>query len=178
MGNKQPQCFFQSAGELYRLTIATGRKILMPTFADRGVSRGQRGGILAVVNLSFVDRSRYFLFQVAPHLSSRGWVGPVQNPLLLRKSGSAGNRTRDLWVCSQQLWLLDHRGGQIGNDLERLGNCVFGNFPEFLWKGFICIYLFSMLNRFFVTASWRAPGFRRRSYGRQHRWVRNYAASL
>jgi hypothetical protein len=25
------------------------------------------------------------------------------------KSGSAGNRTRDLWICSQELWPLDHR---------------------------------------------------------------------
>jgi hypothetical protein len=23
-----------------------------------------------------------------------------------------GNRTRDLWICSQELWPLDHRGGQ------------------------------------------------------------------
>jgi hypothetical protein len=36
---------------------------------------------------------------------------PVPNPLLLRNAGSAGNRTRDLWVCSQELWPLDHRGG-------------------------------------------------------------------
>jgi hypothetical protein len=35
------------------------REILMPTFTDRGVSRGQRGGSPAVVNLSFLDRSRY-----------------------------------------------------------------------------------------------------------------------
>jgi hypothetical protein len=40
-------------------------------------------------------------------------VFPVPGPLLLRKSGSAGNRTRDLWICSQELWPLDHRGGQL-----------------------------------------------------------------
>jgi hypothetical protein len=27
-------------------------------------------------------------------------MDPVPDPLLLRKSGSAGNRTRDLWICS------------------------------------------------------------------------------
>jgi hypothetical protein len=43
--------------------------------------------------LGFVDRSRYF-FQVAPQLFSRGWVDPVPDPKLFRKSGSAGNRTR------------------------------------------------------------------------------------
>jgi hypothetical protein len=38
-------------------------------------------------------------------------VYPVSDPLLLRKSGSAGNRTRDLWSCSQELWLVTYRGG-------------------------------------------------------------------
>jgi hypothetical protein len=38
-------------------------------------------------------------------------VDPVPDPLLLRKSGSAGNRIRDLWTCSEELWPLDHRGG-------------------------------------------------------------------
>jgi hypothetical protein len=51
--------------------------------------------------------------QVAPQLSSRGWVDPVPDPLLLRKCVSVGNRTRDLWICSQELWTLDHRGGLI-----------------------------------------------------------------
>jgi hypothetical protein len=66
--------------------------------------------IPTTVNLGFLDRSSYFSIQVAPQLSSRGWVGPVPDPLLLRKFGSAGNRTRDLWICSQELWPLDHRG--------------------------------------------------------------------
>jgi hypothetical protein len=52
----------------------------------------------------------------APHLSSRGWVEPVPDPLLLRKSGSAGNRTQDLGICSQELWPLDHRGGHVWHD--------------------------------------------------------------
>jgi hypothetical protein len=67
---------------------------------------------LTAVNLDFLDPSHYILFQVAPHLSSRGWVGSVSDPLLLSKSGSAGNRTPDLWICNQELWLLDHRGGR------------------------------------------------------------------
>jgi hypothetical protein len=32
----------------------------VPTFVDRGVSRGQRGGSLTVVNLSFLDRNDYY----------------------------------------------------------------------------------------------------------------------
>jgi hypothetical protein len=65
--------------------------------------------IPTAVNPSFQDRSRYYFIQVAPQLSSRGWVDPVPDPLLLIKSGGAGNRTRDLWICSQELWPLDHR---------------------------------------------------------------------
>jgi hypothetical protein len=38
-------------------------------------------------------------------------VDPVPDPVLLRKSGSVVNRTRDLWVSSQKLWLLYRRGG-------------------------------------------------------------------
>jgi hypothetical protein len=66
---------------------------LVTTFADTGCQ------VVSVTdpygrNLGFLDRSPYFFFQVAPQLYSRGWVGPVPDPLLLRKCGSAGNRTR------------------------------------------------------------------------------------
>jgi hypothetical protein len=44
--------------------------------------------------LGFLDWSRYFFFQAAPQLYSRGWVDPVPDPLLLRKSGRVENRTR------------------------------------------------------------------------------------
>jgi hypothetical protein len=87
---------------------ATHRRILVPTFADRGVLRGQRGGTPTAVNLSFLD----FFLQVAPHLSSRGWVDSTQDPLLFRKSGGARNWIRDLWVCSQELRPLHCRGSQ------------------------------------------------------------------
>jgi hypothetical protein len=92
-------------------STATCWRNLVPTFADRGVSRGQRDGSPTVVNLSFLNRSRYFSFIY----SHKVWVDPVADPLLLRKSGNAGNRIRNLWVCSQEVWPLDHRGGQSGS---------------------------------------------------------------
>jgi hypothetical protein len=55
-----------------------------------------------VVNLSFLDRNRYFSFKYLLIYSDKGRVDPVPDPPLLRKSGSAGNRIRDLWVCSQK----------------------------------------------------------------------------
>jgi hypothetical protein len=33
-------------------------------------------------------------------------VYPVPDPVLLRKSGSAGNRTRDPWFCSLELFFF------------------------------------------------------------------------
>jgi hypothetical protein len=44
-------------------STATCRWNLMQTFVARGVSRGQRGGSLTVIYLSFLDRSRYFPFK-------------------------------------------------------------------------------------------------------------------
>jgi hypothetical protein len=75
-------------------TIPTERQPkLVPTFADT------RCHVVSVTDpygriLGFLDRRRYFFFQIAPQLYSRGWVDPVPDPLLLRQSGSAGNRTR------------------------------------------------------------------------------------
>jgi hypothetical protein len=87
---------------------------LVPTFADRGcrvVSATDPQGHI----LGFLDRGRYYFFQVTPQLYSRCWVDPIPDLLLLRKSGSAENRARDLWICSQELWPLDHRGGHFNS---------------------------------------------------------------
>jgi hypothetical protein len=82
---------------------------LVPTFADRRcrvVSTTDPHGRI----LGFLDRSRYYFFQVAPQLYSQGRVDPVPDSLLLRISGGAGNRTQYLWICSQELWPLTTEG--------------------------------------------------------------------
>jgi hypothetical protein len=83
---------------------ATCWRNLVPTFADRGLSRGQRGGSPMVVNLSFLHRSRYFSFKCLLIYPHKGSVDPVPDTLLLRKSVSAGNRTWNLCVCSKEIW--------------------------------------------------------------------------
>jgi hypothetical protein len=85
------------------------RRNLVPTFVDRGLPRGQLGGSPTVVNLNFLDWSRYFSFKYLLIYPHKGWVDPIPDPLLIRKSGSAGNRTQDLWVSSQELWPPDHK---------------------------------------------------------------------
>jgi hypothetical protein len=114
------------ANSTYRATAACRQSYCQPLRIE-GVAWSTQG-IPTTVNLGFLDRSRYFFIQVPPQLSSRGWVDPVPEPLLLRKCGRAGNRTRDLWICSQKLSQLDHRGGpniEISN-LNRYSNFYIG----------------------------------------------------
>jgi hypothetical protein len=61
----------ESASELYRPKDHRLLAKPVPTFAGRGVARGQRNRSLGR-NLGFLDRSRYFFFQVTPQLYSRG----------------------------------------------------------------------------------------------------------
>jgi hypothetical protein len=81
------------ASELYLPTYRLLSEKLVPTFADRGRN------VVTVADpysriLIFLDRSRYFFLQVASQLYSRGWVDPIPDPLLLRKSGSARNHRK------------------------------------------------------------------------------------
>jgi hypothetical protein len=66
---------------------------LVLTFADRGCHMVSVTDPYGRV-LGFLDQTRYVFFQVDPQLYSRGWVNPVPDLLLLRKSGSAGNRAQ------------------------------------------------------------------------------------
>jgi hypothetical protein len=93
--DKKKTPWLEAMNELYRQSNRRLSTKLMPTFADRGVPCSQRDGSLRPYS-RFLDRSRYFFFRVAPQLYPRGWVETVPDPLLLGKSGSAGNRTRTL----------------------------------------------------------------------------------
>jgi hypothetical protein len=74
-----------SASELYRRSDRRLSAKLVPTFAH--VPRGQRPYDRIV---GFLVRNRCF-FRAALQFHSRGWVDLVPDPLLLRKSGSAGS---------------------------------------------------------------------------------------
>jgi hypothetical protein len=81
------------ASELYRPCDHPLSAKLVPTFSHRGCRVVSATDLYGRI-FDFLARSRYFFFQVAPQLYSRGWVDPVPDPLLTRKSSSAGNRTR------------------------------------------------------------------------------------
>ena len=61
-----------SASELYRQSGRRRSEKLVPTFADRGVSRGQRNGSPRPLISVFWTGTATFLIQVAPQLTSRG----------------------------------------------------------------------------------------------------------
>jgi hypothetical protein len=69
---------------------------LVSTFADR-VCRVASGTRSLRPYSRFSRPEPLLFFQVAPKLYSRGWLVPVLDQLLLRKSGSAWNRTRTSW---------------------------------------------------------------------------------
>ena len=60
-------------------------------------------------------------------------MDPVQDPLLLRKSGSAGNRIWDLCICSQKLWPLDQRGGRNNHYNELIKQKKISSL-KWIWK--------------------------------------------
>jgi hypothetical protein len=91
--------FYSVALVLYRPSNHRFVAMLVPSIADRVVSSGQRNG--SPKPYSRLSRQEPLLFyQVAPQLYSRGCVDPVPDQLLLRKCGSAGNRTPISLSCS------------------------------------------------------------------------------
>jgi hypothetical protein len=94
-------------------TISTERP---PRLRIEGVAwSAQR--IPTVVNLGFLDRSRYFSFKYIHSCPHEAEGTPFQTRCF--SENQYGNRTRDLWICSQKLWPVDHRGGRaciLGSD--------------------------------------------------------------
>jgi hypothetical protein len=81
----------------------------VPTLANTVVSRDHRNGSpRLLISVLYTGTPTIY---VALHLSSRGRVYPVSGPLLFRKSGTAENRTRDLWNCSHER-RIHHTGCQ------------------------------------------------------------------
>jgi hypothetical protein len=75
----------ESVSELYRPSDRRLSAKWLPTFADRECHTVSVTGPYDRI-LGFLDRSRYVFFQVASQFYSRGWVDPVPDPLLLKKS--------------------------------------------------------------------------------------------
>jgi hypothetical protein len=104
----------QSASELYQPSDSHLSAKLVPTFADRMLSRGQRNG--------------YVFFQVAPQLYSRGWVDSIPDPLLI-KYASAGKRTRT--SGSPTLTTRPHWRSLLGDDNYIFGSRIRGGGEDF-----------------------------------------------
>jgi hypothetical protein len=99
--------------ELYRPSDRRLSTKLVSTFVGRGLSRGQHNGSLRPYSRFYRQKPLFFLSSSSTFVLTR-LTWPFPDSLLLRKSGSAGNRTRNIWICSQKLWPQDYRGGQNG----------------------------------------------------------------
>jgi hypothetical protein len=73
---------------------AACRRSRMPNFAYRGWHVASVTVPYCRI-LGYLDRRRYFFFQVAPQIYSGGWVDPMPDSLLLRKPSSARNWNRN-----------------------------------------------------------------------------------
>jgi hypothetical protein len=86
-------------------TTAACKRNLVPTFVDRGVSRGQRGGSPTAVNLSFLDRRLYLFLSSSSSFILTTLSGPR----------SRHNDKQNIWYRRESNpgpWPLDHRGGK------------------------------------------------------------------
>jgi hypothetical protein len=83
---------------------ATGQRMLVPAYVDRGVLHGQRG------ESQFYRREPLHFFQVDPHLSSQGLGGPRSRPTAIQKIWQRWESNLGPLGCSQEDWPLDHSG--------------------------------------------------------------------
>jgi hypothetical protein len=81
---------------------------LEPTFADRGVRATDPYGRI----LGFLDRSRYFFLSSSSSIIPMRLSRPHSRPTTSQKLWYRRQLNPDLWICSQELWPLDHRGGR------------------------------------------------------------------
>jgi hypothetical protein len=65
--------------------------------------------IPTAVNLCFLDLEPLLFHSSSCSVISTRLSGPVLDTLLLRKSACAGNRTRHLRICSQELWFTSRK---------------------------------------------------------------------
>jgi hypothetical protein len=70
--------------------------------------RGRRDGSLWLYSRLSSQEPLLFLWSSSSIVLTR--LSESRSRLLI-KSGRAENRTQNLWICSQELWPLDHRGG-------------------------------------------------------------------
>jgi hypothetical protein len=89
-------------------------------------------------NFCFLVRSRYFFFQVALQFYSLGRVDPVPDPLLLRKSSSASNRTQTSGSVAR---ICCPKKGRT-NSLLKYNRCFEGTFCLLLQDEIISITRF------------------------------------
>jgi hypothetical protein len=116
----------ESANELYRPSDRSLSAKLMPTFADRRCHVVSATNLYGR-NLSFLDRI-LFLSSSFSVVLTRLSV-PRSRPTTTQKMWQRRESNPGLWICSQELWRLDHRGCRMKWYWSRLFSEPFSDFP-------------------------------------------------
>jgi hypothetical protein len=104
---KTKLCGFSLQANYTDRATATFRRSWCQLFWIEGVTWWAQRSPMAV-NVGFLDPEPLLFHSNSSSVILMRLSGSVPDPLLLRKSGSEGNRARDLWICLQKLWPLDH----------------------------------------------------------------------
>jgi hypothetical protein len=91
---------------------------LAPTFADWRVPRGQRDGSLRPYLRLSRPESILFLPSSSVVVLTR-LSGPRSRRTISMKISLRRESNPEFWICSQELWPLDHRGGQWNRTRKR-----------------------------------------------------------
>jgi hypothetical protein len=102
----------ESASELYRPSDRRLSAKLVPTFPDRVVLHSQRDESLRLYYR--LSRPEPLLFHpISSSIVLTILSGPRSRTTTSQKIWYCRGSNLDLWICSQELWPLDHRGGLV-----------------------------------------------------------------
>jgi hypothetical protein len=107
------QVIFNFVVSVYKRTIPTEWPPLVgyvnAKFCEQRVSRGERDGSLRPYS-RFSGPEPQFLLSSSSSVVLTRLSGPHSRPITSQKMSYHRESNPDLWICSQELWPLDHRG--------------------------------------------------------------------
>jgi hypothetical protein len=102
-------CGFSPQANYTDRATAACRRSYCQILRIEGVTSAQR--VPTAVNLDFLDPEPLLFRPNSSVILTRLSRPRSRLTISQKKTGSAGNRTWDLWICSHELWPLDHKGG-------------------------------------------------------------------
>jgi hypothetical protein len=132
------QCYFLAMKQTTNSVVLVRERTTSaePTFCGWRVLRGQHKRSLQPYSPFSRPEPLLFLPSSSSIVLTR-LSGPGSRSLHLRKSGTARNRTRELWICSRELWPPDHRGDHVAYSFIPPPQIWISPNNEFLYENFV-----------------------------------------